>query len=235
MNLRWKVYKILKLLLIFSEMDNAEFSNYITFEKRFESFYRQNCSNGIKQYNYYYLAELGYFNNYPFSAINCFYCGYDYDSDLSITVNDQKHISSKCKFIENKLKDKILYGDEINYILESEQIKRLIECGFPKSRILIVAIKHLQLGNDINDVTKILNLLYAQQDKYNNNLLDSEQNNITNATDNRICIICFENERDILFIPCHHLLCCRDCYFKLSQTCPICSRHIENSIQVFIS
>lgn len=43
------------------------------------------------------------------------------------------------------------------------------------------------------------------------------------------CIICMENERNVIFYPCLHLICCEICAFgKLGNDCPECQGKIEN-------
>jgi hypothetical protein len=42
------------------------------------------------------------------------------------------------------------------------------------------------------------------------------------------CIICMENERNVIFYPCLHLICCETCgYGKLTNDCPQCHAKIE--------
>jgi baculoviral IAP repeat-containing protein 7/8 len=40
-----------------------------------------------------------------------------------------------------------------------------------------------------------------------------------------LCKICFENESNIIFFPCKHLVCCQNCAKELSN-CAICRCHI---------
>ena len=40
------------------------------------------------------------------------------------------------------------------------------------------------------------------------------------------CIICMEQDRAVMFLPCAHLTCCQGCSEQLSE-CPICRANIE--------
>ena len=45
-----------------------------------------------------------------------------------------------------------------------------------------------------------------------------------------LCAICFENEKETLFLPCGHFSCCSDCAIKVTKEtncCPICRKAIN--------
>ena len=42
------------------------------------------------------------------------------------------------------------------------------------------------------------------------------------------CNICFDNEKDIVFVPCGHFCCCHYCYSQLKEkTCIMCREKIN--------
>lgn len=54
-----------------------------------------------------------------------------------------------------------------------------------------------------------------------------------------ICKICFEKPIDIVFDPCHHLICCQECTETTIDTsgitiynCPFCRQNVENIIKI---
>ncbi len=63
----------------------------------------------------------------------------------------------------------------------------------------------------------------------------------------RICTICYENEPNILFLPCMHCVICEECHDEYysndgtsdddeedsNTTCPICSQNIQDAKKVF--
>jgi hypothetical protein len=50
----------------------------------------------------------------------------------------------------------------------------------------------------------------------------------------RDCIICMESERNVIFRPCLHLICCETCGFgKIGNDCPECYTPIENKQIIF--
>lgn len=50
------------------------------------------------------------------------------------------------------------------------------------------------------------------------------------------CLICFENQKKVVFIPCNHLSCCLACtkaIMKKQRECPVCKQHIADFQIVF--
>ena len=50
-------------------------------------------------------------------------------------------------------------------------------------------------------------------------------------SDNPICIICLQHDKEVLFNNCFHLYCCKECAIKIyksTQQCPICKEKIES-------
>merc|ERR1712228_813538 len=56
------------------------------------------------------------------------------------------------------------------------------------------------------------------------------------------CIVCEDNEKTIVYLPCNHLAVCNQCDLELSQmakdddkeeTCPICRTKITNRLKVY--
>lgn len=45
------------------------------------------------------------------------------------------------------------------------------------------------------------------------------------------CIICMEKQRNVIFIPCYHLICCQNCGLtNVSNECPECKKKIEKKL-----
>ncbi|NWX51636.1 LRSM1 ligase, partial [Steatornis caripensis] len=48
------------------------------------------------------------------------------------------------------------------------------------------------------------------------------------------CVVCMEQETQMIFLPCGHVCCCRTCCERL-HTCPLCRKDITQSIRIFHS
>lgn len=48
------------------------------------------------------------------------------------------------------------------------------------------------------------------------------------------CLVCFENEKNVLFLPCRHLIVCSVCVEKL-KNCVLCRNQIATHIVTFPS
>ena len=65
-------------------------------------------------------------------------------------------------------------------------------------------------------------------------------NETENHTTNLRCVVCMENDRNILFNPCHHLCCCSTCISQMmidrsNFNCPICRTSIEQTVEIYFS
>jgi hypothetical protein len=52
--------------------------------------------------------------------------------------------------------------------------------------------------------------------------------------DQRVCKVCMDNNVNIVFLPCAHLVCCANCAPAL-RNCPICRKLIKGTVNIFIS
>lgn len=48
------------------------------------------------------------------------------------------------------------------------------------------------------------------------------------------CIVCMENPREIILLPCKHVCLCEDCAEKISRMCPVCNKRIEGKRAVYL-
>ena len=48
----------------------------------------------------------------------------------------------------------------------------------------------------------------------------------------RLCVICLNKDKNVLFLPCAHLAACLDCSFNL-QNCPICRSKIQATVRTY--
>lgn len=77
-----------------------------------------------------------------------------------------------------------------------------------------------------------------ENNKENNKKIKlNEKKDISTEIEEEQCIICLDNKKCILYVPCHHVASCNQCAQKIIQSkqqCPICRTKVEQMIQVFI-
>lgn len=48
------------------------------------------------------------------------------------------------------------------------------------------------------------------------------------------CIVCMENPREIILLPCNHVCLCEDCAEKIDRKCPVCKGSIEGKRAAYL-
>ena len=72
----------------------------------------------------------------------------------------------------------------------------------------------------------------------NNNVEDKQKEKESNdkdedEDDSKKCVICLEEDKCILLMPCKHVCCCEGCSNDVNK-CPICRNKIESKIKIFL-
>jgi hypothetical protein len=52
--------------------------------------------------------------------------------------------------------------------------------------------------------------------------------------DQKMCKICYDNDANIVFLPCGHLVVCEDCSSSIRE-CPVCRRSIQGILKAYLS
>ncbi|KAJ1079876.1 hypothetical protein NDU88_000108 [Pleurodeles waltl] len=63
---------------------------------------------------------------------------------------------------------------------------------------------------------------------------ETAEEQLRRLQEERMCKICMDNQVSIVFVPCGHLVVCRECAPSLTQ-CPICRAPIRGSVRTFMS
>jgi len=46
------------------------------------------------------------------------------------------------------------------------------------------------------------------------------------------CVVCLEASPAVVFLPCCHLVCCRECAVAVGAACPMCRARVVERLQV---
>lgn len=80
------------------------------------------------------------------------------------------------------------------------------------------------LHKEINKLNKIIENLKRENEKLQSIINKSEK-----KTDSTLCVLCFDNERNVLFRPCNHIVICDTCSGQTDFTeCIICKQIIDS-------
>ncbi|EFC44201.1 predicted protein [Naegleria gruberi] len=123
----------------------------------------------------------------------------------------KKKIKQKNKY-SSKIKDLKRQLAEKDERFENERFKLSVkECN----KLTTPYLKLLK--QDISEALKLIE----------NELSDREDRE-------RNCIVCMENQREIVFLQCKHFITCSSCADQLRE-CPICRQSITKSMKVILS
>lgn len=53
--------------------------------------------------------------------------------------------------------------------------------------------------------------------------------------ENQLCVVCRQNPREIILLPCGHVCLCEDCADGIHECCPVCRQQIERKSAAYIS
>ena len=193
---------------------NYSLSDFSTIEGRLQTFENWPSTHPIKPLK---LAEAGLFSTGNGDEVYCFKCNQglrQFEAEDDPWTEHARWFPS-CEFVKEKIS-----MDREN--AEFGILPAIKSYSFTLVRSIInqfgIFWDHFQftdskalVRNNPNSITKKDNL---------------------NSSDKTICSLCCDEERDILFLPCSHLITCEKCAFKL-QKCPNCRVKITGFIHVY--
>ncbi|XP_071442152.1 mitochondrial E3 ubiquitin protein ligase 1 [Hetaerina americana] len=53
--------------------------------------------------------------------------------------------------------------------------------------------------------------------------------------DAQLCVVCRENPKEIILMPCGHVCLCEDCFDSINSKCPVCRADVENVSVAYIA
>ncbi|XP_061217271.1 baculoviral IAP repeat-containing protein 7 [Neopsephotus bourkii] len=62
----------------------------------------------------------------------------------------------------------------------------------------------------------------------------SMEKQLQRLQEERMCKVCLDKDASVVFVPCGHLVACRECAFNLRK-CPICRAVIQDRVRTFMS
>lgn len=53
--------------------------------------------------------------------------------------------------------------------------------------------------------------------------------------ESQLCVVCRQNPREIILLPCGHVCLCEDCADGIHELCPVCRKEIEMKSAAYIA
>ena len=193
------------------------------------------------------LVKAGFFSQNNGDRVRCFFCGGGLVSWEETDDPYKEHAKwfGRCKFIRLIKGDHFVNSIALHEEERSRRINFLNSVNFEQNISSSVAsnqennslntpnLDHLSFNNKSlkENCEKTIHFDPDKELEENDNLLKLKY---LKLKDEKLCIICFNNERKSVFLPCGHLTCCSECTEKISK-CPICRTIIKHKIIAIIS
>ncbi|KAH8349757.1 hypothetical protein KR084_005645 [Drosophila pseudotakahashii] len=65
--------------------------------------------------------------------------------------------------------------------------------------------------------------------------MERRRNPPVKVTQDLLCVVCSNNIKEVILLPCGHVCLCEDCAQKISSTCPVCRGKIVSKAAAFIT
>jgi len=116
---------------------------------------------------------------------------------------------------------------------EVEIIQGSIEPNRSSNQLIVDMSRNIPRLNSGNTRNTIINTSQIQRNSSTSSQKQQKPNKNSNIKEskNNICIVCLEWPTELIFAPCGHKVCCKECYRKISNICPYCKRYIESTIE----
>lgn len=135
---------------------------------------------------------------------------------------------------------------------ESPQFKKILKMGYTKNQIMDAM--EIVIANDINsgDIVKDILSYIGPVAYWSSTSSQGDANTMANTSSqgdatveslqeenrrrklNMLCKICTISEKNIMFLPCNHLLSCEECAPKI-KICPECDRTVQGTLKTYVS
>uniref|UniRef100_A0A8C7ZQ89 Baculoviral IAP repeat containing 2 n=1 Tax=Oryzias sinensis TaxID=183150 RepID=A0A8C7ZQ89_9TELE len=126
------------------------------------------------------------------------------------------------------------YGSLLAQTSSQQQTARLIELVLNKGNAAAEVFRNWIQKNDVH----LLRDLMAQSNEASSPSQDLSdlpmEEQLRRLQEERTCKVCMDKEVNIVFIPCGHLVVCKECAPSLRK-CPICRGLVKGTVRTFLS
>ncbi|NWX18272.1 XIAP ligase, partial [Aegotheles bennettii] len=201
------------------------------------------------------LAEAGFYSTGNGDHVVCFHCGgglRDWKENEDPWDQHAKWFPG-CRFVRQEKGQEFInnvhlrdaYRDStVIDLLQNPLVQSAIDMGFSLSEIRNTMEKRLQMSGEshtsVEDLVADLSALKENTREEEPNEIPVEQDELTHTEEKlrrlqeeKLCKICMAKDISVVFIPCGHLLACKECAEALHE-CPLCRANIMRRQEVFM-
>lgn len=216
--------------------NNAAYEQYAMETARLKTF--DNWPKGLSQ-NAELMAEAGFFYTGSGDKVLCFYCkcgikDWERDDD---PWREHALLSPQCAYVTmvrsaefiQKVVSSACVIKQASSLSSSEQTQRQSPKPSTSGKGSVVAAAARGIASltiDENESSAVASSAVA-------GLADNDAAAAA-KTDFALCVICFENERQIVHLPCSHMAVCSKCSFVIKKCC-ICRETFTRNLRVYFS
>lgn len=181
-----------------------------------------------------FILKIGYkYNNeYNEQLFNISYV--NYNSKITSTIKYYSYITNKLYQRQND----ISMGELKRFLKELEVItgNKDVDTNIQLLQNQIKKILNSQSNKEYKDLLYQTSL-QASECIYNKFSYSMACSYMDINEEDLLCILCYKNERRVIFRPCNHMVCCVECtkkYIDNNKECPICRGQINHIYEVKI-
>lgn len=132
---------------------------------------------------------------------------------------------------DNCVIDKTTQKDPKRKFLKEEEILSMLRQSEDNTKKKVKELEEECYKNklQLEKITAILDI--KDKSRLNNN--DNDSINNDSISEDYKCIICLDNKKSHLLVPCNHLCLCDNCSSINMKSCPICRSDITSVVKVY--
>lgn len=133
--------------------------------------------------------------------------------------------------------DKNGFSGNTNDVLQSEMAQKAIGMGIDPSTVEKTILRKIRTGSNYSNVEALVEDCFETQESSDEKTQEQDEDpleKLQRLQREKQCKICMDRDISIVFIPCGHLVSCKQCSDSLVK-CPICCQAITQKIKTYIS
>ncbi|XP_041845963.1 E3 ubiquitin-protein ligase XIAP isoform X2 [Melanotaenia boesemani] len=122
-------------------------------------------------------------------------------------------------------------------VLQSDMAQKAIGIGIDPSTVEKTILKKIRTGSSYSSVEELVEDCLETQESHDDRTQEQDEDpleKLLKLQREKQCKICMDRDISIVFIPCGHLVSCKQCSDSLVK-CPICCQAIKQKIRTYIA